>query len=129
MVGAPSTITSEECRCVLRVEFLLRTDSGYFLNIGSTSVVGENYEQNGVNEGRGKVRWNRLGGHKMSGLYCGREAEIGRSLRRTKIGVKRSRTKCSGNCIRIVTFFFLFLFYLFIYFFFVARWCLIRVRV
>ena len=60
MVGAPSTITSEECRCVLKVEFLLRTDSDYFLNIGSTSVVGENYEQNGVNKGRGKVRWNRL---------------------------------------------------------------------
>ena len=84
MVRAPSTITSEECRCVLRVEFLLETDSDYFLNIGSTSVVGQNYEQNGVNKGCGKVRWNRLGGHKMGGLYCGREAEIGRSLRRTR---------------------------------------------
>ena len=48
MAGAPSTITSEKCSCVLRVEFLLKTDSGYFLNIGSTSVVGENYEQSGV---------------------------------------------------------------------------------
>ena len=84
MVGAPSTITSEKCRCVLRVEYLLKTDSGYFLNIGSTSVVGENYEQSGVNKGRGKVGWNRLGGHKMGGLFCGREVEIGRSLRRTR---------------------------------------------
>ena len=84
MVRAPSIITSEECRCVLRVEFLLKTDSGYFLNIGSASVLGDNYEQNGVIKGRGKVRWNRLGGHKMGGLYCGREAEISRSLRRTR---------------------------------------------
>jgi len=68
----------------LRVEFLLKTDSGYFLNIGSASVLGDNYEQNGVIKGRGKVRWNRLGGHKMGGLYCGREAEISRSLRRTR---------------------------------------------
>jgi len=56
----------------------------YFLNIGSTSVLGEDYEQNGVDKKRGKVRWNRLGGHKMGELYCGREAKIGRSLRRTR---------------------------------------------
>ena len=52
----------------------------YFLNIGSTSVLGEDYEQNGVDKKRGKVRWNRLGDHKMCELYCGREEEIGRSL-------------------------------------------------
>jgi len=37
----------------------------YFLNIGSTSVLGEDYEQNEVDKKRGKVRWNRLGGHKI----------------------------------------------------------------
>ena len=52
----------------------------YFLNIGSTSGLGEDYEQNGVDKKRGNVRWNRLGGHKMGELYCGREAEIGRSF-------------------------------------------------
>jgi len=56
----------------------------YFLKIGSTSVLGEDYEQNGVDKKRDKVRWNRLGGHKMGELYCGREAEISRSLRRTR---------------------------------------------
>jgi len=56
----------------------------YFLNIGSTSVLGEDYEQNGVDRERGKVRWNKFGGHKMGGLYCEREAEIGRSLRMTR---------------------------------------------
>ena len=54
----------------------------------------------------------------MGGLYCGREAEIGRSLRRTRIGVKRSRTEGSGNGIRIVTFCFCFYFILFFYFYF-----------
>jgi len=122
VVGAPSTITSEECRCVLRVEFLLKTDSGYFLNIGSTSVLGGNYEQNGVNKGRGKVRWNRLGGHKMGGLYCGREAEIGRSLRRTRNRSQEieNRGFKKQHKDRDILFFF---------FFSVARWCLFRFRV
>ena len=76
----------------------------------------EDYEQNGVDKKRGKVRWNRLGDHKMGELYCGREAEIGRSSRRTRIGVKRSRTEGAGNGIRIVTFFFLFLCYFVLFF-------------
>ena len=51
------------------------------LNIGSTSVLGEDYEQNGVDKKRGRVGLNTLGGRKMGELYGGREAEIGRSLK------------------------------------------------
>ena len=58
----------------------MRRDS-YFLNIGSTSVLGQDYEQTriGVDKKRGNVRVNRLGGCKMGELYGhgGREAEIG----------------------------------------------------
>ena len=83
-----------------RVEFLLKTDSGYpkdtgvtsqeycpsyFLNFGSTSVPGEDYEQNGVDKKRGRVMLNRLGGRKRGELYGGREAEIARSLKNTRI--------------------------------------------
>ena len=56
----------------------------YFLNIGSISVLGEDYEQNRVDKKRGRVRLNRLGGRKMGELYGGREAEIGRSLKGSK---------------------------------------------
>ena len=55
----------------------------YFLNIGSTSVLGEDHEQNVVDKKRGRVKLNRLGGRKMGQLYGGIEAGIGRSLRRT----------------------------------------------
>ena len=51
----------------------------YFLNIGSTSILGEDYEQNGVDKKRGRVRLNTLGDRKMGELYGGREAEICRS--------------------------------------------------
>ena len=97
----------------------------YFLNIGSTSVLGEDYEQNGVNKERGKVRWNRLGGHKMGGLYCGREAEIGRSLRGTRNRSQEieNQQRVQRHKDRDI------LFFPFFSFFFVARWCLIRVRV
>jgi len=47
--------------------------------------LGENYEQNGVDKKRGRVRLNTLGGRKSGELYGGREAEIGRSLKSTRI--------------------------------------------
>ena len=76
----------------------------YFLNIGSTSVLGEDYEQNGVDKKRGRVRLNRLGGRKRGELYGGREAEIGRSLKITRMQKSRDResTEGSENSIRIV---------------------------
>jgi len=76
----------------------------YFLNIGSTSVLGEYYEQNGVDKKRGRVRLNRLGGRKMGELYGGREAEIGKSLKSTRVQKSRDRESAEGseNDIRIV---------------------------
>ena len=57
--------------------------------MGSTSVLGEDYEQNGVDKKRGRVRLNRLGGRKMGQRYGGIEAGIGRSLKSSRI--ERSR--------------------------------------
>ena len=63
----------------------------YFLNVGSTSVLGEDYEQNGVDKKRGS----RLGGRKMGELYGGREAEIGGAFQKEQepesAGVERSK--------------------------------------
>ena len=53
----------------------------FFLNIGSTSVLGQDYEQNGVDKKRSRFRLNTLGGRKVGELYGGRKAEIGRSLK------------------------------------------------
>jgi len=82
---------------------LVRRDS-YFRNIGSTSVLGEDYEQNGVDKKRGRVRLNRLGGRKMGKLYGGREAEIGGSLKTKRVQESRDRESAEGseNGIRIV---------------------------
>ena len=78
----------------------------YFLNIGSISVLGEDYGQNGVDKKRGRVRLNRLGhgGRKMGELYGGREAEIGRSLKSTRVQESRDRESAEGSeySIRIV---------------------------
>ena len=76
----------------------------YFLNIGSISVLGEDYEQNGADKKRGRVMFNRLGGCKRGELYGGREAEIGRSLKNTRVEESRDRESVegSGNNIKIV---------------------------
>jgi len=68
-------------------------------------VLGEDYEQNGVDKKRGRVRLNRLGGHKRVELYGGREAEISRSLKSTRVQESRDRESAEGseNGIRIVT--------------------------
>ena len=52
----------------------------------------------------GRVRFNRLGGRKRGELYGGREAEIGRSLKITRVQKSRDResTEGSENSIRIV---------------------------
>ena len=42
-------------------------------------------EQNGVDKKRGRVMLNRLDGRKRGELYGGREAEIARSLKNTRI--------------------------------------------
>jgi len=47
--------------------------------------VGKDYEKNGVDKKRGRVGLNRLGGRKRGKLYGGREAEIGRSLKSTRV--------------------------------------------
>jgi len=39
--------------------------------------LGQDYEQNGVSEKRGRVRLNRLSGRTVSGWYGARKAEIG----------------------------------------------------
>jgi len=78
--------------------------SSYFLNSGSTSVLGEDYEQNGVDKERGRVRLNRLGGRKMGQLYGGIEAGIGRSLKSKRVQESRDRESAEGseNGIRIM---------------------------
>jgi len=82
---------------------VLRRDS-YFLNIGSTSILGEDYEQNGVDKKRDRVRLNRLAGRKMGELYGGSEVEIGGSLESKRVQESRDRGSAEGsqNCIRIV---------------------------
>jgi len=76
----------------------------YFLNFGSISVLGEDYEKNGVDKKRDRVRFNRLGGRKRGELYGGREAKIGRSLKSTRVKESRDRESVegSGNSIKIV---------------------------
>ena len=61
--------------------------------MGSTSVLGQDYEQNGVDKKSGRVRLNRLTGRKMGELYGGREAEIGGAFQKEQesAGVERSR--------------------------------------
>ena len=59
-------------------------------------MLEEDYEQNGVDKKRSRVRLNRLGGRKMGELCGGREAEIGRSLKNKRVqehGSKRPREK------------------------------------
>jgi len=70
---------------------VLRRDS-YFLNISSTSVLGQDYEQNGVDKKRGRVRLNP-GGRKMRELYGGREAVICGAFQKEQesAGIERSR--------------------------------------
>jgi len=66
--------------------------------------MGEDYEQNGVDKKRGRVRLNRLGGRKMGQLYGGMEAEIGRSLKSKRVQESRDRESAEGseNGIRIM---------------------------
>ena len=58
----------------------------------------------GVDKKRGRVRFKRLGGRKRGELYCGREAEIDRSLKYTRVKESRDRESVedSGNNIKIV---------------------------
>jgi len=73
--------------------YIVGHEDSCFLNIGSTSVLGQDYEQNGVGKKRGRVGLNRLGGRKMGELYGGREAEIGGAFLKEQesAGVERSR--------------------------------------
>ena len=66
-------------------------------------MLGEDYEQNGVDKKRGRVRLNRLSGRKMGELYGGREAEICRSLKSKRVQESRDRESTEGleNGIRI----------------------------
>ena len=84
---------------------VLRRDS-YFLNISSTSVLGQDYEQNGVYKKRGRVKLNRLGGRKMGELYGGRvNCMVGGLVRKSKrVQASRDRESAEGleNSIRIV---------------------------
>ena len=60
---------------------------------GSASVLGQDYEQNGVGKKRDRVRLNRLSGHKMGKWYGGRKVEISGAFQkeRESAGVERSR--------------------------------------
>ena len=67
--------------------------------------LGQDYEQNVVGEKRGRVRLNRLSGHKVGGLYGARKAEIGGTFQkeRESAGVERSRiSRGFGKQLRIV---------------------------
>jgi len=68
-------------------------ESPYFLIIGSASVLGQVYEQNGVGKKNGRVRLNRLSGRKMGERHGGRKAEISGAFQkeRESAGVERSR--------------------------------------
>jgi len=87
----------------------------YFLKIVSTSVLGEDYEQNGVDKKRGRVRLNTLGGRKMGELYGGMEAEICRSLKSKRVQESRDREfnvlsldlekKSNGTMLKLCVFF------------------------
>jgi len=46
--------------------------------------LGQDYEQNGVGEKRGRVRLNRLSGRKMGEQYGARKAEIGRAFQKER---------------------------------------------
>jgi len=58
-----------------------------------------------VDKKRGRVRLNRLGGRKRGELCGGREAEIDRSLKNTRVEESRDRESVggSGNNIKIVS--------------------------
>ena len=64
----------------------------------------EDWDQNGVDKRRGRVRLNRLGGCRMGELYGAREAEIGRSLKSKRVQESRDRESAEGleHGIRIV---------------------------
>jgi len=54
-----------------------------------------------VDKKRGRVRFNRLGGRKRGELYGGREAEISRSLKSTRVKESRDRESVEGSGISI----------------------------
>jgi len=55
--------------------------------------LGQDYEENGVDEKRGRVRLNRLSSRKLGERYGARKAEIGRDFQklRKSAGVEKSR--------------------------------------
>jgi len=68
-------------------------EGSFFLKYRLHLRLGQDYEQNGVGEKRGRVRLNRLSGRKVGGLYGARKAEIGGTFQkeRESAGVERSR--------------------------------------
>ena len=58
---------------------------------GGTWGFAVDYEQNGVDKNRGRVRLNRWDSRKMGELYGGREAETGRSLKSKRVQESRDR--------------------------------------
>ena len=76
-------------------------------------MLGEDYEQNGVDKKRDRVRLNTLGGRKMGELYGEREAEIGRSLKSKRVHESRDRESTEGSD---YYYFIFFMFLLFLFF-------------
>jgi len=74
---------------------LVQRRDSYFLDIGSTSVLGQEYEKNGVDKKRGRVRLNRLSGRKMSELYGGREKEISGPFQKEQDSAEVERSRIS----------------------------------
>jgi len=60
--------------------------------------LGQDYEQNGVGEKRGRVRLDRLCGRKVGGWYGARKAEIGGTFQkeRESAEVERSRKRTNN---------------------------------
>jgi len=68
-------------------------EGSFFLKYRLLLRLGQDYEQNGVGEKRGKVRLNQLSARKVGGRYGARKAEIGGPFQKEReiAGVERSR--------------------------------------
>jgi len=75
---------------------MVRHEGSCFLQISAPPpYLGQDYEQNGFGEKRGRVRLNRLSGRKMGERYGARKAELGQAFQkeRESAGVERSRIR------------------------------------
>jgi len=67
-------------------------EGSFFLKYRLRLCLGQDYEQNGVGEKRGRVGLDRLSGHKVGGRYGAKKVEIGGTFQkeRQSAGAERS---------------------------------------